>query len=47
MSPEEIINKYGADTALLYSFAAPPEEIWSGVIGELKVVIVLFSGYGV
>lgn len=41
VSPEEIVSKYGADTARLFIlFAAPPEKIWNGAIRELKVLIV-------
>ena len=33
VSPEEIIEKYGADTARLFIlFAAPPKENWTGRI---------------
>lgn len=41
VSPEEILSKYGADTARLFIlFAAPPEKSWNGVTKVLKVLSV-------
>ena len=47
VSPEEIIKKYGADTARLFIlFAAPPDVTLNGVTKALKVLGVSFSVYG-
>jgi len=47
VSPEEIIEKYGADTARLFIlFASPPEKDLNGVTRELKAAIGLSTEYG-